>query len=165
MMVRVPSCNIDRPIYICRMEIKFKDTRTPLHICRQGLPSFILISNKPIIEQLRKEASRTNWPGGCCRCRQSPCLRSVRPPITTTPHSYSPYLLFLEISLVFTRGITPAWVNHNECFYKKCILMFRAMHGHLANFFAYNSKHHIDTVFDHFTTMLVSLLVVSRCKL
>ena len=27
------------------------------------------------------------------------------------------------------------------------------------------SKHHVDTVFDHFTTMLVSLLVVSRCKL
>ena len=47
MMVRVPSCNIDRPIYIWRMEIKLKDTFTPLHICRQGLPSFILISNKP----------------------------------------------------------------------------------------------------------------------
>ena len=43
--------------------------------------------------------------------------------------------------------------------------MFRAMHGHLANFFAYNSKHQVDTVFDHFTTMLVSLLVARRCKL
>ena len=119
MMVRVPSCNIDRPIYIWLMEIKLKDTRTPLHICRQGLPSFILISNNLIVEQLRKEASGTNWPGGRCRHRQSPCLRSVRPSITTTPHSSSPYLLFLEISLVFTHGITPAWVNHNECFYKK----------------------------------------------
>ena len=59
MMVRVPSCNIDRPIYIWRMEIKLKDTRTPLHICRQGLPSFILISNNLIIEQLRKKASGT----------------------------------------------------------------------------------------------------------
>src|SRR5215216_5215782 len=39
----------------------------------------------------------------------------------------------LEISLVFTHGITPAWVNHNRCFVKKCILMFRAMHGHLAS--------------------------------
>ena len=119
MMVRVPSCNIDRPIYIWRMEIKLKDTRTPLHICRQGLPSFILISNNLIVEQLRKEASGTNWPGGRYRRHQSPCLRSVRPPITTTPHSSSPYLLFLEISLVFTHGITPAWVNHNKCFIKK----------------------------------------------
>ena len=42
------------------MEIKLKDTRTPLHICRQGLPSFILISNNLIVEQLRKEASGTN---------------------------------------------------------------------------------------------------------
>ena len=60
MMVRVPSCNIDRPTYIWRMEIKLKDTRTPLHICRQGISSFILISNNLIFEQLRKEASRTN---------------------------------------------------------------------------------------------------------
>ena len=109
MMVRVPSCNIDRPIYIWWMEIKLKDTRTPLHICRQGLPSFILIFNNLIVEQLRKEASGTNWPGGRCRRRQSPCLRSVQPPITTTPHSSSPYLLFLEISLVFKHGITPAY--------------------------------------------------------
>ena len=50
MMVRVPSCNIDRPIYIWRMEIKLKDTRTPLHICRQGLSSFILISKNLIVE-------------------------------------------------------------------------------------------------------------------
>ena len=52
-----------------------------------------------------------------------------------------------------------------QVFYKKCILTFHAMHGHLASIFAYNSKHHVDAVFDHFTTMLVSLLVVSRCKL
>ena len=38
----------------------------------------------------------------------------------------------LEISLVFTHGITPAWVNHNRCSVKKCILMFRAMHENLA---------------------------------
>ena len=60
MMVRVPSCNIDCPIYIWRMEIKLKDTRNPLHICRQGLPSFILISNNLIIKQLKKEPSGTN---------------------------------------------------------------------------------------------------------
>src|SRR5215216_2745839 len=115
------------------MEIKLKDTRTSLHICRQGLTSFIIISNNLIVEQLKKEASGTNCPGGRCQRRPSPCLRSVRPPITTTPHSSSPYLLFLEISLVFTHGITPAWVNHNRCFIKKCILMFHAMHGHLAS--------------------------------
>ena len=39
----------------------------------------------------------------------------------------------LEISLVLTNGITLAWVNHNRCFVKKCILMFLAMHGHLAS--------------------------------
>src|SRR5215216_2796376 len=115
------------------MEIKLKDTRTSLHICRQGLPSFILISTNLIIEQLKKEVSGTNWHGGRCRRRPSPCLRSVRRPITTTPHSSSPYLLFLEISLVFTHGITPAWVNNNRCVIKKCILMFRAMHGHLSS--------------------------------
>ena len=70
------------------------------------------------------------------RC-PSPCLRPVRPPVTTTPHSSSPYLSsfsryhffdeilevpfsdkILEISLVFTHGITPARVNHNRCFVK-----------------------------------------------
>ena len=30
-------------------------------------------------------------------------------------------------------------------------------------FFAYNSKHHVDTVFDHFTTMLVSLCFLTGC--
>ena len=100
------------------MTILQKDTRSSLHICRQGLPLFILISNNLIVEKLKKEASRTNWPGGRCRRRPSPSLRSVRPPITTVPHSSSPYLLFLEISLVFTHGITPAWVNHNKCFIK-----------------------------------------------
>ena len=50
MMVRVPSYNIDRPIYIRRMEIKLKDTRTSLHI---------LISHNLIAEQLKKKVSRT----------------------------------------------------------------------------------------------------------
>ena len=43
--------------------------------------------------------------------------------------------------------------------------MFRAMHGHLANFSAYNSKHHVDTVFDHFTTMLVSLFFLQDASI
>ena len=63
MMVRVPSYNIDRPIYIWRMEIKLQDTRTSLHTCRQGLPSFILISNNLIVEQLKKEACQM-WGSG-----------------------------------------------------------------------------------------------------
>ena len=62
--------------------------------------------------------------------RPSPCLCPVRPPVTTTPHSSSSYHFLmkfsryhffdkiLKISLVFTHGITPAWVNHNGCFVK-----------------------------------------------
>ena len=50
MMVRVPSCNIDRPIYIWRMEIKLKDSRTSLPI---------LISRNLIAEQLKKDVSGT----------------------------------------------------------------------------------------------------------
>ena len=83
-----------------------------------------------------------------CWRRPSPCLRPFRPPVTTTLHSSSPYLSsfifsmtflryqffdkILEISLVFTHGITPAWVNHNRCYVKKCISMFCAMHENLA---------------------------------
>ena len=67
------------------MEIKLKDTRTPLHIFRLGLPSFILISHNLIVEQLKKEAFGTIWHGGRRQRRPSPCLRSVRPPVTTTP--------------------------------------------------------------------------------
>ena len=82
------------------------------------------------------------------RRRPSPCLCPFWPPVTTTLHSSSPYLpsfifsmkwlrchvyaKILQISLVFTHGITPAWVNHNRCFVKKCILMFHAMHENLA---------------------------------
>ena len=119
MMVRVPSCNIDRPIYIWRMEIKLKDTRTPLHICRQGLPSFILISNKPHCWAIKKGSLSNKlawWP--------LPASSIPMPPLSPTTnhhhtHSSSPYLIFLEISLVFTHGITPARVNHNKCFIKK----------------------------------------------
>ena len=186
MMVGLPSCNIDRPIYIWRIESKLWQfyKRYP------HLSPHLQIRNclvypyfpQPHCWAIKKGSLWDNlawW-----RRRTSPCLRPVRPPVTITPHSSSPYLSsflryhyfdemvnipfsdkILKISLVFTHGITPAWVNHNRCFVKKCILMFRAMHMHLASFFAYNSKHHVDTVFDHFTTMLVSLLVVSRCKL
>ena len=106
-----------------------------------------------IARQLKKGISLWNnlacmVAAAACRRRPSPCLRPFRPPVTTTLHSSSPYLSsfifsmtfsryqfsdkILEISFVFTHGITPAWVNHNRCFVKKCILMFRAMHEHLA---------------------------------
>ena len=35
--------------------MKLKDTRTSLHICKQGLPSFIPISNNFIVEQLKRK--------------------------------------------------------------------------------------------------------------
>ena len=111
------------------MEIKLKDTCSPLHICRQGLPSFILISNKPHCWAIKKGSLWNKlawWPLPASSIPMPPLSP---PPTTTTPHSSSPYLIFLEISLVFTHGITPARVNHNKCFIKKCILMFRAMHG------------------------------------
>ena len=118
-MVRVPSCNIDRPIYIWRMEIKLKDTRTSLHICRQGLPSFILISNKPHCWAIKKGSLRNKlawWPL---------LMSSIPMPLlsSTTNHHHAPLLFTLSpISrdiISFTHGISPAWVNHNECFYKK----------------------------------------------
>ena len=130
MMVRVPSCNIDHPIYIWQMEIKLKDTRTSLHICRQGLPSFILISNNLIVEQLKKEASGTNWPGGRCRPVSSIPLPPLSP---TTNHHHAPRHFTLS---PISRDIISFYTwdysrmgQSQQVFYKKCILMFRAMHG------------------------------------
>ena len=92
MMVCVPSCNIDRPIYIWRMEIKLKDTRTPLHICRQGLPSFILISNKPHCWAIKKGSLWNKlawWP--------LPASSIPMPPLSpTTNHHHTPLLFTLS---------------------------------------------------------------------
>ena len=137
MMVFLPSCNIGHPIYIRwtgrKLRQFWKKIPTPLSaFSNKAFPRSSFSPTNLIVEQLRKEASGTNWPGGRYRRRQSPCLRSVRPPTNTTPNSSSPYLIFLEISLIFTHGITPARVNHNKCSVKKCILMFRAMHENLA---------------------------------
>ena len=114
------------------------------------------------------------------------------PPIPTTSHHHAPLLLalslifhflmtfsryqfsdkILEISLVFTHGITPAWVNHNRCSVKKCILMFRAMHENLAcNYITQITSrkwHFFDT-----TTLtwprkslakVNTIILISRCK-
>ena len=78
----------------------------------------------------------------------------------------------LEISLVFTHGITPAWVNHNRCFVKKCISMFRAMHGNLACNYITQITSRNWHLFD--TTTLTwprkslakvnTIILISRCK-
>ena len=136
-MVRVPSCSIDRPIYIWLMEIKLKDTGTPLHICRQGLPSFILISNTPHCWAIKKGSlwNKLAWwplpPAGTVHPHASAHSDHQSPPRSTPPCLISHLSFFsitfsryqfsdkiLEISLVFTHGITPAWVNHNRCFVK-----------------------------------------------
>ena len=92
MMVRVPSCNIDRLIYIWQMEIKLKDTRTPLHICRQGLPSFILIFNKPHCWEIEKGSLWNElawWP--------LPASSIHMPPLSpTTNHHHTPLLFTLS---------------------------------------------------------------------
>ena len=147
MMVCLPSCNIDRSIYIWQIESKLwqfcKRIPAPL--------SFILISHNLIAEQLKRKSLEQS--------SMVPVAGAVHPhafaqsdhqsPPRPTPHlishlsrdiiflmKFSRYHFsdkILEISLVFTHGITPAWVNHNRYFVKKCILMFRAMHGHLAS--------------------------------
>ena len=158
MMVRLPSYNIGCPIYIWRIESKlwkFYKRHPHLSPHLQIRPCLV----HPYLPQphclaIKKGISLWNnlaymVAAAACQRRPSPCLHPFRPPVTTTLHSSSPYLSslifsmtfsryqffdkILEISLVFTHGITPAWVNHNRCFVKKCILMFRAMHRHLAS--------------------------------
>ena len=123
------------------------------------------------------------------RCRLPAPSIPMPPPISTTMlHSSLLYLSsyifsmtfsryqfsdkILEISLVFTHGITPAWVNHNRCFVKNCILMFCEMHEHLACIYIT----HITSRKWHFfdTTTLTwpckslakvnTIILISRCK-
>ena len=153
MMVCLPSCNIDRPIYIWRIESKLWQFYKRYPHLSPHLQTRPCLVHRPYLPQTHcwaiKKGSLWNnlacmVAAAACRCRPSPCLRPFRPPVTTTLHSSSPYLSsfifsmtfsryqfsdkILEISLVFTHGITPARVNHNRCFVKKCILMFHAMH-------------------------------------
>ena len=126
------------------------------------------------------------------RCRLPAPSMPMPPPIPTTSHHHAPLLLalslifhffddileipifrkILEISLVFTHGITPAWVNHNRCFVKKCILMFRAMHENLACNYIMQITSRKWHFFD--TTTLTwprkslakvnTIILISRCK-
>ena len=67
---------------------------------------------------------------GTCNMGLWPCIQKWSP-IKFSIYHFSDKII--EISLVSTNGITPAWVNHNRCIVKKCILMFHAMHEHLAS--------------------------------
>ena len=145
MMACLPSCNTDRMIYIWRIGSKLWQfyKRYPHLSPHHYLPQSHCSAIKKGISLWNNLACMVA--AAACRCRPSPCRRPFRPPVTTTLHSSSPYLSsfifsmtfsryqfsdkILKISLVFTHGITPARVNHNKCFIKKCILMFHAMHG------------------------------------
>ena len=74
------------------MTILQKDTRTPLHICRQGLPSFILISNKPHCWAIKKGSLWNKlawWP--------LPASSIPMPPLSpTTNHHHTPLLFTLS---------------------------------------------------------------------
>ena len=131
MVVCLPSCNTDRMIYIWRIGSKlwYFYKRYPHLSQHHYLP-------QPNCSAIKKGISLSNNLAcmvavAACWRHPSPCLRPFRPPVTTTLHSSSPYLSsfiflmtfwryqfsdkILEISLVFTHGITPAWVNHNRC--------------------------------------------------
>ena len=116
-----------------------------------GAPLSTYLSPTPHCWAIKKESLRNNqawWPlppAGAVHPHASADSDHQSPSRSTPPHlishlsfflmTYSRYQFsdkILEISLIFTHGITPAWVNDNMCFVKKCILMFRAMHEHLA---------------------------------
>ena len=154
-MVCLPSCNIDRPIYIWRIESQlwqFYKRYPHLSPHLQIRPCLI----HPYLPQPHswaiKKGSLCNnlawWPLPPARAvhpHASAHSDHQSPPRSTPPRlishlsffsmTFSRYQFFdkiLEISLVFTHGITPAWVNHNRYFVRKCILMFCAMHEHLS---------------------------------
>ena len=143
MMVCLPSCIIDRPIYIWQIERKLWQFYKRYPHLSPHLQTRPCLVHHPYLPQphcwaikKRKSLEKSSMVATAAyRRRPSPSLRPVRPPVTTTLHSSSPYLSsfifsmklsryqfsdkILEISLVFTHGITPAWVNHNRCFVKK----------------------------------------------
>ena len=143
-MVWLPSCNIDRLIYIWRIESKlwqFYKRYPHLSPHLQIRPCLI----HPYLPQLHcwaiKKGSLWNnlawWPlpaAGTDHPHASAQSDHHSPPWSTPPHLISHLSRdisfsmkssryhfsdkILEISLVFTHGITPAWVNHNRCFVK-----------------------------------------------
>ena len=158
MMVCLPPCNIDCPVYIWWIESKqwqfykrYPHLSPHLQIRSSVVHPYL---PQPHCWAIKKESIWNNlawWP--------LPASSIPMPPLCpTTNHHHATLLLtlsllfleisffpikfsryhfsdkILEISLVFTHGITPGRVNHNRCFVKKCILMFSAMHGHLASY-------------------------------
>ena len=106
------------------MEIKLKYTRTPLHICKQGLPSFILISNKPHCWAIKKGSLWNKlawWP--------LTASSFPMPPLSpTTNHHHAPLLFTLspisqDIISFYTWDYSRMGQSQ-QVFYKKCILMY-----------------------------------------
>ena len=76
---------------------------------------------------------------------------------------YYSSLFFITNQIVLCRPLharlnTPPRLHHHQLsFYRRrsrektelVMMVCRAMHGHLAILFAYKSKHHVDTVFEH----------------
>ena len=138
MMIRVPSCNIDRPIYIWWMEIKLKDTCTPLHICRQG-PLVHPYLQQPHCWAIKKGSLWNKlawWP--------LPALSIPMPPLCpTTNHHHAPLLFTLShISRDFIGFYTWDYSRMGQSqwvFYKKCILIFNSSMISVNSYFRINN--------------------------
>ena len=140
-MVCLPSCNIDRPTYIWRIESKLWQLyKRYLHLSQhlQIRPCVVHpYLPQPHCWEIKKGSLWNNlawWPlppAGAVHTHASAQSDHQSLPCSSPPHlichlsffsmTFLRYQFFdkiLEISLVFTHGITPAWVNHNRCFVK-----------------------------------------------
>ena len=118
-MVRMPSCNIGRPIYIWRMEIKLKDTHTSLHICIQGLSLVHPYLQQPHCKAIKKGSLWNKlawWP--------LPASSIPMPPLSpTTNHHHAPLLFILyplswDIISFYTRDYSRMGQSQ-QLFYKE----------------------------------------------
>ena len=142
-MVCLPSCNIDRPIYIWRIESKLWQFYKRYPHLSPHLQTRPCLVHRPYLPQphcwaIKKGSLWNNltwWPlppAGAVHPHASAQSDHQSPPRSTPPHLISHLSFFsmklsryqfsdkiLEIPLVFTHGITPAWVNCNRCIVKK----------------------------------------------
>ena len=153
MMVCLPSCNIDRPIYIWRIESqlwqfykRYPHLSPHLQIRPFLVHPYLPQPRAPPLSLYLYYSSLFFY-----NKSNSTVPSAARPAEHASSPPSSPTESFIGVGVEKKLGWW--WWCAVQC---TGILLF---------FFAYNSKHHVDTVFDHFTTMLVSLLVVSRCKL
>ena len=160
MMVCLPSCNIDHPIYIWRIEIQlwqFYKRYPHLSPHLQIRPCLVHpylpqpcappMSLSLLLFFVFYNKSNSDVPSAA-----RPAEHASSPPSSPTES-------FIGVGV----EKKPSW-------WWWCVMQCTG----ILLFFACNSKHHVDMVLDHFTTMLVSLffygmlvslLVVSRCKL